>query len=262
MSFSLKLGWFPVLAYHNVGTVARRTYPEQTISPARFERHLAWLSAHGYLGVSLRDWIDRFAQGRASSSKVLLITFDDGYAELTEHAFPILMKYGFGACVFVVTDRFGKTNTWDEAFGYESHRLLSAGQVREWAARGIDFGAHGRTHADLTTLSPIECEREVIGSRDELGAILGHAPLAFAYPYGKFNPVAITNVRRAFPVAVSSRRGLNTVRTDFCLLRRALVHPRDSLWDLRFRVHFGFSPVAMRQRLVAARKMPKQSLKS
>lgn len=253
-AYTFGAGWFPVLAYHNVGTVSRRTYPEQTISPARFEQHLAWLSRHGYVGIRLRDWIDRVGQRRASSARTLLITFDDGYAELTEHAFPLLMKYGFGACVFVVTDRLGRTNTWDEVLGYESHRLLGTAQIREWAARGIDFGAHGRTHVDLTTLSAIQREREVIGSRDELSALLGHMPLAFAYPYGKFNSAALATVRSAFSAAFTSRRGLNTVRTDSCLLRRALVNPRDSLLDLRFRVHFGFSPAAVRQKLRAAKK--------
>jgi peptidoglycan/xylan/chitin deacetylase (PgdA/CDA1 family) len=244
MSTGFRAGWYPVLAYHNVGSPGRDVYPEQTISPERFERHLAWLSGHGYVGIGLRDWIDRVGQGRSSTSGTLLITFDDGYAALAQHAFPLLLKYGFSACVFVVTGRLGKTNTWDEALGYQSHPLLSREEILFWAGRGIDFGAHGRTHADLTTLSPLECQREVLGSRDELGAIFNRVPLVFAYPYGHFNATAIACVRAGFRMAFSSRLGVNTSRTDPYRLRRALVHPRDSMVDLAFRVRCGFSPVA------------------
>jgi peptidoglycan/xylan/chitin deacetylase (PgdA/CDA1 family) len=241
---------FPVLLYHNVGAPKVGVYPEQTVSPARFEQHLAWLARHRYVAVRLRDWIDGVGGRRPSASRTVLITFDDGYAALAMHAFPLLLKYGLTACVFVVTDRLGKTNTWDEACGYESHRLLGRGEIEHWAARGIDFGAHGRTHTDLTTLSGAECEREVLGSRDELAEILGYAPLAFAYPYGRFNPSTVEVVRGAFRAAFSARRGVNTTGTDLHLLRRSLVHPRDSLLDLAFRVRIGVSPPALMRRVL------------
>ena len=30
---------------------------------------------------------------------------------------------------------------------------MTAEQIRYWATQGIEFGAHSRTHADLTSLS-------------------------------------------------------------------------------------------------------------
>jgi peptidoglycan/xylan/chitin deacetylase (PgdA/CDA1 family) len=159
------------------------------------------------------------------------------------------MKYGFRACVFVVTDCLGGTNAWDEAFGYESHPLLSPEQVRFWADRGIDFGAHGRTHRDLTELERAEWEREVFGSRDELAAVLSYEPQAFAYPYGRFSAPVVETVRRGFAAAFSARRGLNTTRTDSHLLRRILIHPRDSLLDLAFKLRLGASPTEIARRL-------------
>jgi peptidoglycan/xylan/chitin deacetylase (PgdA/CDA1 family) len=235
---------WPVLVYHNVGYARARVYPEQTVTPARFERQLELLKRLGYAGLRLQEWIDQRIAVHPLVSRPLLITFDDGYAELAEHAFPLLLKYGFPAAVFVVTDRLGKTNTWDEACGYETHGLLTREQIIYWAGRGIDFAAHGRTHADLSILPSAESEREVLESRDELAAILGRRPLAFAYPYGKFNPAVVETVRTAYPAAFTARRGLNTARTDSHLLRRALVDPRDSLLDLACRVRFGWSPIA------------------
>jgi peptidoglycan/xylan/chitin deacetylase (PgdA/CDA1 family) len=239
-----------VLLYHGVGTPPPSSYPRQIITPERLEQHLAWLARNGYTTCRLDDWI-ACVDGRARPRpRTVLITFDDGYAALAEHAFPLLLKYHFTACVFVVTERLGKTNTWDEALGFDSHPLLSREQIVWWAARGIDFGAHGRTHADLTVLPPAECEREVAGSRAELAAILGDRPLAFAYPYGSVNPAVVAAARRAFAAAFTVRRGLNSVGADPHLLRRALVDPCDSLLDLALRVRFGWSPTQLVRRLV------------
>jgi peptidoglycan/xylan/chitin deacetylase (PgdA/CDA1 family) len=241
----------PVLLYHNVGIPTPGRYPEQTIATEQFERHLQWLANHGYVGARLADWIGWTREGRRAPDKSVLITFDDGYASLAEYAFPFLVRYGFGAAVFVVTARLGATNTWDEACGYESHRLLTREQVVHWAASGIDFGTHGRTHADLTTLTVAECEREVAGSKDELGNLLGYEPRAFAYPYGGFNSQVVANVRDSFVVAFSLRRGVNTTRTNIHLLRRSVVTPHDSLRDFGYRLRFGVTPSAIVRRLRA-----------
>lgn len=45
---------------------------------------------------------------------------------------------------------------------------MTADQIRGWAAQGIEFGAHSRTHANLPTLSPSELEEEVVGSGKDL----------------------------------------------------------------------------------------------
>jgi peptidoglycan/xylan/chitin deacetylase (PgdA/CDA1 family) len=245
--------FFPILLYHNVGYAKSGAYPDQTISPERFERHLLWLSRHGFKAVGLPHWMDCVAGRRPVPSGILLITFDDGYAALADYAFPLLNKYSFGACVFLVTGRMGSTNSWDEACGYESHRLLGVEQVRHWSTHGIDFGSHGHTHADLTALPPSACEDELVRSRDELESILGRRPAAFAYPYGFYNPAVVAAVRGAYTAAFTAGRGLNTVRTDPHLLRRALVDPHDSLLDLSLRVRLGFNPLALVRRLVRRR---------
>ena len=48
--------------------------------------------------------------------KALLLTFDDGYAGLAQHAYPVLAEVGFTATTFLVTDYVGRTNTWDARY--------------------------------------------------------------------------------------------------------------------------------------------------
>lgn len=221
------------LLYHHVGGACPGTYPDLTVSPERFERHVRWLARNGYKGIRPSDWLGGIRDEKTLPAKPVLVTFDDAYADTAEYALPILKKYGFGATVFAVTGLLGGTNAWDEARGSGTHRLMNAEQIRYWAANGIEFGAHGRMHADLTVLSADELANEVQGSKADLEALLGAPVTSFAYPYGSHNDQVIEAVRASYDLAFSCTEGINTIHTDPHLLRRAYVGPGDSLFTLR-----------------------------
>jgi peptidoglycan/xylan/chitin deacetylase (PgdA/CDA1 family) len=251
----------PVLLYHHVGPVRARTYPSLTITPERFERQIRWLADQHFSGVSSSDLLGWLRASRPLPARPVLFTFDDGYADLADFAFPVLRHYGFGAIVFLVSGQIGKTNNWDEADGSGSHRLLTTGQIRDWSARGIEFGAHGRTHADLT-LPQTDVLGEVGGSAADLEELLGQKASSFAYPHGAFDAGARACVVRFFDLAFTARPGLNDARTDGYLLHRTMVQPDDRLLDLRCRVTIGLSPVEslrgavrFRTRMKAARRL-------
>ena len=233
----------PILVYHDIGAPALGTYPEQTVSPAKFEQQVKWLARRGYTGIGIRDWLAWREEGKPLPDKPVLFTFDDGYQGVSKYAFPILERYGFKALAFVVTSLIGMSNAWDEAAGFPSRQLMSADDIRQWARRGFEFGSHSRTHADLTGLGADEMAREVAASRDELGAVIGDAPAAFAYPYGRVNYDVRRCVAKHFAAAVSMARGLNTIATDPHMLRRSHVRQRDTLLDLACRAAFGTSPI-------------------
>src|SRR5947209_9633983 len=114
-----------------------------------------------------------------------LLTFDDAYASLAEHAYPVLADLGFTATTFVITDYVGKTNTWDTRYTWNRLRHLSWTDIEQWRARGFDFASHGRTHRRLTWLDDPAVEIELKSSRDVLIARLGlDAGRALAYPFG------------------------------------------------------------------------------
>lgn len=238
--FGLRL---PVLMYHHVGPRKAGTLPGLTVSAGMFERQVRWLVRHGYRGISAFEWLEWVRGEKSLLGKPVLLTFDDAYGDLSKHALPLLQRYGFRASVFVVTAQIGGTNTWDEVRGSETHRLMSASEIRFWAAQGIDFGAHSRTHRDLTTLSDLELEREVLGSKDDLSAILGASIHSFAYPYGAYDNRAYAVARSTFDMAFTTVSGINHMGTDLHLLHRSAVTYRDSLLDLPFRLHWGWSPI-------------------
>jgi peptidoglycan/xylan/chitin deacetylase (PgdA/CDA1 family)/glycosyltransferase involved in cell wall biosynthesis len=236
----------PVLLYHHVGPLHPGTIRGLTVSPDKFEQQVRWLAGHGYHGICPTDWFRWRNQGRKLPDKPILFTFDDAYEELAEHALPVLRRYGFGAAVYVVTGQLGGTNAWDEARGCGTLRLMTADQIRFWASQGIEFGAHSRTHADLTSLSPKELSDEVVGSREDLESVLGAKVVSFAYPYGFHNQAVDDCVRKAFDLAFIAddrNEGLDHLQTDPHLLLRTMVQPNDSLLALRFRASWGHNPM-------------------
>ena len=233
----------PVLLYHHVGPRATPAHPELTVSPERFERQVRWLAARGYTGIGAADWLGWLRDGKALPPKPILLTFDDGYADLAEHALPVLRHYGFSAVVYIITAKVGGTVAWDEPRRQEAYTLMTAGQIRDWAASGIEFGAHTRTHSDLASLHPAQCQEEILGSKDELERITGETPLSFAYPFGSLNETAKAYVRSGFALAMSCDEGVNDLSTDAYQLKRTMVQPHDSIAALAFRASLGWNPL-------------------
>jgi peptidoglycan/xylan/chitin deacetylase (PgdA/CDA1 family) len=232
----------PVLLFHHVGALLPDASPGLTVSPARFAGIVGWLVERGYSGISPSQWLTWVRTGRGLPDKPVLLTFDDALADLAEHAFPLLCERGFSAGVYVVTQQIDGTNAWADR-GAGVHRCLNAAQIREWSDRGIEFGAHTRTHADLTRVPDDDLELEVAGSRRELEDIIGRPAPTFAYPFGYVDDRVVACVRRHFDLAFSCIEGINTLATDPHLLRRTMALPSDFATDLALRMRFGRSPL-------------------
>ena len=238
--FGLRL---PVLLYHHVGPLHAGTESGLTISPVQFERQLRWLAKRDYVGISPSQWLAWRFEGCPLPNKPVLLTFDDAYRDLVSYAFPPLRRCGFSAGVFVVTALTADGDGREPAREWAGHPVMTRTEIQEWATRGIEFGAHSRTHSDLTTISEHALVGEVAGSRDDLAAFLDTPVRSFAYPFGFYNNAVETSVARTFDMAFTCEEGLNEIRTDPFLLRRSMVLPSDSLFDFANRVRFGSNPI-------------------
>lgn len=142
--------------------------PSMAISCETFEWQLDELARH-YRFVSL----DELDEPRRGEKPALAITFDDGYLDFYEHAFPILSRKGVPAAVFVVTDLVGTPEAPIHDRLYlalaELHRRDSLADL-ETAFRdiGIDPGLsdrarsgdlHGLFRALLTSLERARLDR-------------------------------------------------------------------------------------------------------
>jgi peptidoglycan/xylan/chitin deacetylase (PgdA/CDA1 family) len=237
-----------VLCYHNV--VAELTGHAAAlglhIPVATFERQVRWLTKH-YTIVALEEFVDRLRRG-TSLRGVAAITFDDGYAGVFEHAWPLLNDLGIPATVFLVAEvhengreqgfwwdnpevlRVYSTENeyrWLNVLKGDRAAILGAGglapawcQPATWetiaaAARaGLGIGAHSATHRALPTLPEGELQRELIESRDLIRQHSGVEPAHFAYPYGLWDErirdaVQSAGYRAAFTLAADPRTRKN-----------------------------------------------------
>ncbi|MGH3253663.1 MAG: polysaccharide deacetylase family protein, partial [Trebonia sp.] len=189
---ALGVGDIPlILMYHAIADVGHD--PNLlAVSPRRFAGQLSWLACSGLRGVAVGTLVAALRAGRARG--LVGITFDDGYASVLENALPELARRGFTATVFVISERLGRTNDWDAGTPWP---LLSAAQVRELAAAGLEIGSHSATHARLAGADAGTLAAEVGGSRERLGGVADAEVRGFAYPYGDMDGAARRAVRDA-----------------------------------------------------------------
>jgi peptidoglycan/xylan/chitin deacetylase (PgdA/CDA1 family) len=75
---------------------------------------------------------------------------------------------------------------------------MTAGQLREVAAAGMEIGSHGMNHVSLREVTdPATLAEEVEGSRELLQALTGQDVAGFCYPYGHLHEQAVQRVRVA-----------------------------------------------------------------
>lgn len=90
-----------ILKYHRVCPV-HDAFAIDAVTTDEFEQHLkAVLSL--FRVISLDQLVEEL-DSNALSEDTVCITFDDGYRDNFEHAFPMLKKYGVPATIFLATD--------------------------------------------------------------------------------------------------------------------------------------------------------------
>lgn len=171
----------PILMYHSItdqDESSVHAYYRTTTSPSVFAAQLKYLQAEGYTSCSLAHAMNHLQNGSSLSEKLVVITFDDGYADFHRYAFPVLQQYGFTATVFLPTAYIGESPV-----SFKGKDCLTWTEVRELNKHGISFGSHTVTHPQLRELSVRAIEDEIVGSKNTIEEKLGCAVESFAYPY-------------------------------------------------------------------------------
>lgn len=223
----------PAFTYYRVGPPRSGVTGETYTSPQRFEQDIRRLVQRGYMGIAPSDWLRWLREGKDLPEKPVLVTFEENHADIAEYALPVLRGYGFKAVVFVSTGTLAESNTRGRAQVLDNLSLMTPEQIRYWSGLGIEFGSRGRTAADLTRLSADECLEEIVGSKNDLAAILGSRVTAFAYPNGKYNGAVCELVKSEFDLAFTAKAGVNYLRSNPHLLARADSSQNEVGWTIR-----------------------------
>jgi peptidoglycan/xylan/chitin deacetylase (PgdA/CDA1 family)/2-polyprenyl-3-methyl-5-hydroxy-6-metoxy-1,4-benzoquinol methylase len=173
----------PVLMYHRIATDGPDGLARYRLAPDSFQAQMLWLRRNGYHTINSGELAWFIANDHPFVGRPVLITFDDGYEDFAEHAWPILRAFDFSAEVFIVTDLVGKRAEWDVPFGPPAP-LMSAARIAALAAEGVAFGSHLASHPRSDQLSTRELAEELTRSRAQLTKWLSRPVTSLAAPFG------------------------------------------------------------------------------
>ena len=125
-------GGVPVLMYHALSPACTSGFGRWTLSPDRFESHLGYLSQEGYRAITVAELAERRRHGALDpSARLIVLTFDDAYADFLDVAMPALQRYGMTATLFVPTGYVGGHSGWMRAEGEGDRAVLSWPELGE-----------------------------------------------------------------------------------------------------------------------------------
>lgn len=186
-----------ILTYHSIDASGSPI----SIDEASFRAHVSWLAAGHCRVVSVEELLQLPDDAAAVS-----LTFDDGFQNFADFAWPLLHEHGLSATVFVVSDHAGRDNAWSSAKGANVPilPLMSWDTLGRLAEEGVTLGSHTRTHPNLRFASIPSLTDEIAGAAARIRTHTGKHPKTFAYPYGALNRAAVAKVGTTHSLACTT----------------------------------------------------------
>lgn len=230
----------PVIMYHRVIKDKSESGVHGIyVTETDFEKHLKYLKEHNYETITFSDLLDNNYKKRFDhNKKQIILTFDDGYCDNYNYAFPLLKKYGFKCVIYLLSHlNYNKWDVDNEENPEQKFELMTLDMIKEMENYGIEFGGHTKTHPKLATLSKEEIEKEIYDSKEVLEQKLGHPLISFAYPYGNLNELAKQIVKKAgYFFAVATDSGDICFSQDLFQIRRIGIFSTNSFLTFKRKV--------------------------
>jgi len=199
---------------------------ELEVTPDFLEQTILDYRQKGYTFIKIDELpIFNFQFSIFNSSRFVCLTFDDGYQDNHDIAYPLLKHLEVPFAVYVTTGFIdNRLPMWwypGEQLGISSESLkcLNADPL-------CTIGAHTISHPRLDTLSLDDQQKEITQARQELETLLGHPVHHFSYPHGAYNADTLTIVKQqSFRTALCAwggtvRRGANPLTLPRIELRQ------------------------------------------
>lgn len=218
-----------IIEYHSVGEPERY----DNVSVGQLRRDLSHVKRR-YEIVDLPEILTT----STDPEKKVALTFDDGFVNFYENAYPVVREFDVPVTLFVnagfvdggdreLLQRY-RVNPSNLAQidrsrpSFESEDILTEAQLKELAADDrITVGNHTKRHANLATIDDEETLREeIVGGKESLEAMLDVTVDRFCYPYGQRSTESAAVVRDTHALAVTSRPALVQPTADRYALPR------------------------------------------
>jgi peptidoglycan/xylan/chitin deacetylase (PgdA/CDA1 family) len=169
--------------YHFFGPAPATGDPDHLfVSEQLLTAQLDMAHRDGWQPVSLDQYLG-WLDGAPLPARSFLVTIDDAHESVVRIAAPLLAARGIPSVLFVPSGLVGRTVEW-AAPAYRLERIAGPEALRSLAGTGMELGVHGYDHRRMIGMDAAALRRHVTHARDELLALTGVRPRAFAYPYG------------------------------------------------------------------------------
>ncbi|MFI8831046.1 polysaccharide deacetylase family protein [Streptomyces afghaniensis] len=202
---------------------------EFTVTPTQFAAHLDAVVRSGRTPVTISAIADHLAGRAPLPPRPVLLTFDDGFADLPGPTAEALAERALPATAYLTTG----------AIAPGGHSLLppapmmTLDRAAELERYGMEIGSHTVTHAQLDTLSGKGLAYELRSSKAVLEDALGHEVRHLAYPHGYNSPrVRAMSARAGYETATAVRHALSSDRDERYRIARLIVRRTHTVADV------------------------------
>jgi D-aspartate ligase len=109
-----------ILWYHGIcddGFDLLKGLDDRHIPKSAFREHLRYIKSKGYVFVSMTELVTAIKNKR-KIDKMAVLTFDDGFRNIVENAYPIMKEFGARCCYYLVADLIGTDKLlWTDFIG-------------------------------------------------------------------------------------------------------------------------------------------------
>lgn len=172
----------PVLLYHHIQPNSLSKEKGQaniSVDNSAFDQQMAYLTSHGYTPITAKQLVDALRTKSGLPPKSIVLSFDDGYKDIYDYAFPIFQKYHISVNLMLATGLLGGGD------------YLSWGQVEEMGRSGlVYFVDHTWSHYALGKGNVDKIKFEIETAKQQIEQHTGQAVNILAYPYGSVGAAA------------------------------------------------------------------------
>ncbi|WP_326650336.1 MULTISPECIES: polysaccharide deacetylase family protein [unclassified Streptomyces] len=231
----------PVLLYHAVMDEPPDWIAEFTVTPREFGAQLDAIVASGRTPVTIGALADQLAGRAPVPSRPVVLTFDDGFADLPRSTAEALASRALPATAYLTTGAItpGRRSLLPPA------PMMTLSQAPLLEQHGMEVGAHTVTHPQLDTLPPQALHRELREPKGVLEDVLGHRVTHLAYPHG-YNSRAVREAaaRAGYASAVAVRHALSSDTDETYRIARLILRRSHTVADVEAWMDGRGAPVA------------------
>ena len=200
----------PIIVYHSINDNPIGL-EQLSVSIESFAEQMKYLVDNGFTPIGFDD-IDKLGYYQ----KPIIITFDDGYVDNYDNAYPILKMYNIKATIFIIT---GTIN---------SSACLSQAQIKEMEDL-VSFQSHTVNHYELDKASTESILEELSASKACLEKITGKPVFVLSYPCGKYNDEVESIASEYYKYAVTTNYGDYDIGSNNLEISRIYIFRSDSI---------------------------------